>query len=255
MAETHQKQKATTLAGLLKRIEIGDNLKRLCHEAGELANQIDPADIARAEQTLIDSGYTPHSAHQLSTAFVFMGMYDQQTRQPQGQLPGNHILRRITAEHDLFRCFNADLRDVTEDIVQHQDLTDVSADFRTLVDTVRHLQSMEDHMLRETDMIFPYLCRQGYMPLCRAAEKDHVQLRRFLDDLMALVLSFNGMAFDDFQMQLASTVQRLCPLLEEHLAFEDGLLYPMALVVIDNEATWKTIKALCEQVGYGGVHH
>ncbi|MFC1766256.1 hypothetical protein ACFL6U_29795 [Planctomycetota bacterium] len=47
----------------------------------------------------------------------------------------------------------------------------------------------------------------------------------------------------------------LCPLLQEHLAFEDGLLYPMALVLIDNEATWKTIKTLEEQVDYSGVHH
>jgi hemerythrin-like domain-containing protein len=103
----------------------------------------------------------------------------------------------------------------------------------------------------EEDLIFPYLAKKGYGSLCRVAEREHRHLRETIDNLMALVLSFHGITFGEFQIRLTAIAQQLVPALREHLTFEDSLLYPMALVVIDDNRTWHVVKALYDQMGYG----
>ena len=49
---------------------------------------------------------------------------------------------------------------------------------------------------------------------------------------------------------LITIVQRLSPIMLEHLSYEDDLLCPISLVVIDNVKAWKSIKALCDEIGY-----
>jgi DUF438 domain-containing protein len=58
MANTHRNAKTWALAGLFKRINLGENPRLLRNEAGQLAKNIEPNDIAGAEQTLIDEGYS-----------------------------------------------------------------------------------------------------------------------------------------------------------------------------------------------------
>ena len=57
MARTQTTNRVDTLADLLQRIDQGNDLRDLCHEAGQLADQVKPRDIAIAEQALVESGY------------------------------------------------------------------------------------------------------------------------------------------------------------------------------------------------------
>lgn len=251
MTRTQMQNPAHTLADLLQRIDQGNDLRDLCHEAGQLAEKVKPRDIATAEQTLVESGYAEEVAHQLATLFVFMGMFDQANAQPKQTLPHNHMLRRVAIEHDFFRCFAEELQELTDTILALDALTDVSVEFRSLVRTARNLYRLREHTEYEEDLIFPYLGKRGYGNLCRVAEREHHHLREQIDNLMALVLSFNGITFGEFQIRLTAVTQQVVPAMREHLAFEDNLLYPMALVVVDDDRTWQVVKALYDQMGYG----
>jgi DUF438 domain-containing protein len=250
MVTARKKSKVTALTGLLSRIEEDDDLRGLCGEAGQLAEEVDKADIATAEQALIDKGYSLQMARHLLTLFVFMGRYQKNTRCRQGALDDNHILRRITVEHDLFRCYAAELNALADTISHLEVLSDVSAEFRLLVRVARYLYILHEHMEREEDIVFPYLRNRGYKNLCSAAEKEHVHLRESVDNLMGLVLSVTGTPLEEFKIRLMVIVERFYPLLLDHLDFEEGLIHPIALVAIDNPGTWESIKALCDQIGY-----
>jgi DUF438 domain-containing protein len=246
--KTNSKVKALT--GLVKRIGEEDDLRGLCHEAGELAETVKQTDILTTEQLLVRHGYSSQMARQLLTLFVFMGMYDENTVRRQGTLGDDHILQRINVEHDLFRCYAAELKALSMTIMQVEHMSDVSAEFRTLIRVSRYLNLLWEHMDREEDIIFPYLRRQGYGSLCLSAEKDHVRLRGCIDNLMGLILSNSGTSLAEFKMRLTAIAHLFCPLLLDHLAFEEGLIHPISLVVIDNPDTWTSIKALCDQMGY-----
>jgi len=254
MANTYRNAKTWALAGFFKRINLGEDPKLLRNEASQLANNIGPEDIAGAEQTLIDEGYSYRVVQQLSATFMLMGLYKRKNDNANNKLVDDHILRKIMVEHDLARCYLTDLNNVTEDILSLNCLSDVSSEFRNLGNIIGHLSAMKEHIEREEDVIFPYLKKFGWIGLYQTAQTEHAKIRIDIDNLIALIKSFNQVGFDDFKVWLIAIVQRLSPIMLEHLSYEDGLLWPITLVAIDDLKVWETIKALCDEIGYCGAH-
>ncbi|MHC4265059.1 MAG: hemerythrin domain-containing protein [Planctomycetota bacterium] len=250
MANTNHNVKKWALAGLFKRINLGEDPKLLCNEARQLARNINPSDIAGAEQALINEGYPCRLVRQISSTFSLMRLLKKEHNNSASGIPYDHILRKITVEHDLARCFLADLNNVAETIWGLNGLTDVSSEFRNLANILGHFRVMKEHVEREEDIIFPYLKKFGWIGLCRAAETEHANIRMDIHDLIVLIRTFNEIRFEAFKAQLITIVQRLSSTMLEHLSYEDNLLWPISLVVIDDVKIWESIKALCDEIGY-----
>ncbi|MHC4323535.1 MAG: DUF438 domain-containing protein [Planctomycetota bacterium] len=250
MANINRNAKTWALAGLFKRINLGEDLKQLRSEASQLAKNINPNDIAGAEQTLIDEGYPSRVVQQLSATFVLIGLHKKKKGNSANKLPDDHILRKVKAEHDLTRCYLADLNSIEETIRSLDGLTDVSSEFRNLSHVIWHLSAMKEHIEREEYIIFPYLTNSGWTGLCQTAQNEHTKIRADIDNLVELITSFNEIKFENFKTWLTTIVQRLSPIMLEHLSYEDDLLFPVSLVVIDNVKVWESMKALCDEIGY-----
>jgi DUF438 domain-containing protein len=138
--------------------------------------------------------------------------------------------------------------------VPHCCIFDTALEYRRIIHVVDHLGAMKEHFEREDDVILPYLRRLGWVNLCVTAQNDHAQLRAGIDWLTSFATAVEVCSPEDFQAELTAGVARFCSCLSEHLAFEDGLLWPIALVVIDDPAVWTTMKALCQEIGYCGIH-
>jgi DUF438 domain-containing protein len=245
---------ADALTRLLKHINEGADPKSIRKKASELVANVTGKDIAAAEQNLISAGYSAKLVSQLSAAFMVMGILEGQQIDLRHKLPTNHILRKVLAEHEMALCFLADLRDVTNVISAKDDLTNTSSEFRKLAHIAQHLDAMDEHIEAEEDIIFPYLHKHGWMSLCRAASDDHTYIRVAISDLVRLIRSFNKDYFDEFKVRLSSIVSYLCVTMEEHIVEEDKILYPIALEVIKDPRVWDTIKAVCDDIGYCGLH-
>jgi DUF438 domain-containing protein len=257
MAKAPDRAKASMIAEFLRRIDRGDDVRVLAKDASRIAEDISPAELAAAERSLLSDGYTPTAVNQLSDAFVLMRMYEQQVCGPKDRSQDGHILQKVTAEHGVFRCLAAELREATADLRAMECMeciSDTASEYRRLIHVVDHLSAMKEHFEREDDVILPYMRRFGWANLCVVAENDHAQLRADIDSLTSLVTAIQAFSPEDFLTALVAGVGRFCSCLSEHLSFEDGLLWPIALVVIDNPAVWRTMKALCEEIGYCGIH-
>ena len=254
MAKTPDKARASLIAELLRRIDRGDDMRLLAKDAGRIAEDIGPAELAAAEISLLDDGYTPTAVNQLSSAFVLMLGYERQISAPKTQFQDVHILQKVTAEHAVFRCLAAELSEATADLRDMEYILDTTSEYRRLIHIIDHLGAMKEHFEREDDVILPYLRKLGWANLCVAAENDHALLRADIDSLTSFVTGIQTVSPGDFQTELAAAAGRFCSCLSEHLSFEDGLLWPIALVVIDDPVIWRTMKALCEEIGYCGIH-
>ena len=254
MANTNRNAKTWALAGLFKRINLGEDPKLLRSEASQLAKNVDPSDIAGAEQTLIDEGYPCRVVQQLSAIFVLMGLRKREHNNSENILPNDHILRKIMVEHDLTRCFLADLNNVAETIWGLDSLTDVSSEFRNLANILGHFRVMKEHIEREEDIIFPYLKKFGWDGLCLTAQTEHAKIRVDIDNLIMLIVSFNEDKLGDFKTWLLTIVQRLSPVILEHFSYEEDILWPISLVVIEDVKAWESIKAICDEIGYCSDH-
>ena len=247
-------KKAQVLTRLLKRINSGADPRLLKRDAHNLLPSVNPRDIATAEQNLIDDGFSARVVQQLSAAFVLMGILEDKKTSIKNNLSSHHILRKIIAEHDLLRCFISDLEDLTETIQQMETLTDASCEFRRLCHIIEHLDAMDEHFEEEEDVIFPFLKKYGWTSLCRSARSDHVYIRIAIGDLVRLIGTFESKKLKEFKIRLNSATSYLCPALTEHMFQEDNILYPIALEVISDNRIWEKMKALCDEIGYCGVH-
>lgn len=254
MANQPRNAKTWAIAGLLERINRGENPRLLGKEASQLLENVGPEDTAAAEQNLIEDGYSARIAHQLSAVLVFVGLHESVARSSEGRLPDNHIIRRVMIEHDLFRSFLGDLHNIVEEIVSLESLTDVSSEFRRLVRIVGHLNAIKEHIEREEDVIFPYLRKHCWTELSQTAHSEHINIIIYIDNLVALVTSFNNIQYKDFETVLIKIVGRLSPIMLDHFSGEDEFLWPISLAAIDDPKVWERIKALCDEIGYCGVH-
>ena len=247
-------KKADMISQLLRRINQGLDPNVIRKEASRLFTKISAADIESAEKNLVKDGFSEQHASQLSAAFVLMGILEGQSRNIRKKLPSNHVLRKVLAEHDLIRCFLADLEDVTEEIEKHEKIKSTSSEFMKLSHIVEHLCATEEHIEREDDIIFPYLQKQGWTSLCRSAQGDHSYIKIAIEDLARLVGTFNNSKNREFKVRLKSITKYLCPTMAQHLFQEDNILYPIALEVVSDAGVWSKIKSVCDDIGYCGIH-
>ncbi|MHC4168872.1 MAG: DUF438 domain-containing protein [Planctomycetota bacterium] len=255
MAKINRNAKTWALAGILKRINLGEDPRVLRNEIIQLSKNVDPEDIAGAEQTLIAEGYSDRVVQRLSAMFTLMSLQKSKDGNSTGKLPDDHILRKIRVEHDLIGCYLTDLDKVVETIRSLNCLTDVSSEFRNLGHILGHLSAMKEHIDREEDIIFPYLRKSGWTKLCQSALNEHGRIRIDIDNLLALMTSFNEIGFDDFRGWLITIVHRFSAVMREHLSYENELLYPISLFAIDDANVWERMQALCDEIGYCGVHN
>ena len=255
MAKINRNAKTWALAGILKRINLGEDPRLLRNEVIQLSKNVNPEDIAGAEQTLIAEGYSGRVVQRLSSTFTLMSLQKSKDGNSTDKLPDDHILRKIRVEHDLIGCYLTDLDKVVETIRNLHCLTDVSSEFRNLGHILGHLSVMKEHIDREEDIIFPYLRKSGWTKLCQSALNEHGKIRIDIDNLLALMTSFNEIGFDDFRGWLITIVHRFSAVMREHLSYENELLYPISLFVIDDANVWERMKALCDEIGYCGVYN
>ena len=253
MAKTTRNAKTWALAGIFKRINLGEDPKLLRDEAIQLSKNVTREDIATAEQTLIDEGYSGRVVQRLSARFSLMALQNNKGGNSIRRLPRGHILRKIKVEHDLIGCHVTDLKEAVETISGLDCLTDVSSEFRHLAHILGHLSVVKEHIDREEDIIFPYLRKSRWARLCQSALDEHAEIRIDIDNLLALMRSFNNMEFDDFRGWLVTIVHRFSPTMRQHLSYENELLYPISLFAIDDANVWERMKALCDEMGYCGA--
>lgn len=245
---------AEELEGLLLRINDGKPTADLRKRATRLISVVTPQDIAAVEGRLVEGGLSARRVQQLSAAFILMGLMDGNKTNLRERLNERHVLKKVLAEHDMLQCFLSDLEDVALKIGQSQFLNDTSVEIRRLEHIAEHVNAMEEHIDRENDVIFPALRSQGWDSLCRSVENDHVQIHIQIKGLIQLVDSFGEIPFGVFKGKLMTLVKTLCSILREHLFYEDHILYPVAVAMIDNQMFWNRMHQVCDEIDYCGIH-
>ncbi len=255
MGKTQPSSHRKALAKLLQKINKSTNIDQLRQEAHDLFPRILPGELEQAQKDLIKSGYSEHLARHLSASFLLMGVCDENGAVDiRDCIPANHVLRLCIAEHDLLRCFLADLEDVNKEIQDSKQLTDISSPFRKLCHIIEHLDAIRQHFEREDDMIYPYLAKFGWTSLTQTSQGDHVYIKIAISDLVRLIASFDEKRLKDFKIRLNSISKYLIESLTDHLTQEECLIFPVAVEIIRDPNVWSQIKDLCDEMGYCPMH-
>jgi DUF438 domain-containing protein len=244
-------EKIARLKNLFSTVVAGKSLAPSPLKERSLSG-IEPHDIALAEQSLLESGYSQGDLRRLYPLEVqLLGNQTQKIRQ---LLPANHVVRRVICEHELILGFLANLEDAAAAISAMKERDDAMTAFRKFEHAVWHLAGMTIHHALEDDMIMPQLRSRGYAALAEAGRLDHVFLDAAIRKLMELVAGGHKMQFSFFKRELCLAAAALVSAYREHIFREDNIMLPTALKVIDDPAVWQRINEYCDEVSYCCMH-
>lgn len=245
-------ERVRQLTEILRRICAGEELQKVVEQTKQFLVAVGPRDLALAERTLFQSGYSVSYLQRLCA--THLQLFGNRFSRVKAQLPPNHILAKLLAEHELMLCFAADLEDVNYAIRRMKHCSTVSAEFRKLAHIASHLAGLDEHMELEDEIIFPELEKRGcYGPLAMI-KAEHLCLDVSTGGLLELIGLAEGMDFHRFRPELARIVEFLVPSMREHIFKENNIFFPVALEIIDDVGVWERIKALCDLTGYCCLH-
>jgi hypothetical protein len=85
-------------------------------------------------------------------------------------------------------------------------------------------------------------------------QTEHTYIRIALTDLDRLVKGFGESEFDEFKIRLVRVTQFLSSAMQEHIFWEDHILYPIALEIAEDKRMWDRMKCICDELGYCALH-
>lgn len=159
-------------------------------------------------------------------------------------LPDDHPIATMLDEHQAILARLERLGALTASPVPPR-----RAELQELGQLAELLIAAEPHHQREEQVLFPALEERGVHGPPEVMAAEHVTLRGLKHALQAMAarsLAGDGGPWGEF----CATAEALCVMLREHIAKEDGILYPLALRVIREPATWAELRARCDAIGY-----
>ena len=224
-----------------------DRTKTLTLDRTFLA-EVSCSDIALAQQNAIASGLDATALWRLWNSN--RELLPDIAAKLSSELPENHVLQRVLAEHAMILCFIADLDQVTNQIVQMNSASSVSLEVRQLAHISEHLLYADQHARREDEVIFPELQRRGYNDLLKFISQQHGQIGAHHQSLNDLVWRIDSMNFDEFKTQLAKIADYIIVAMRLHIFIENNIVFPLAVKVINDPKLWQRIKTISDHLGY-----
>lgn len=164
-------------------------------------------------------------------------------------LPKGHVLRTLVEEHANLLKLLDELEGLLEAIGDRTTWSDSIRERSRISGIVERLIAAEPHHTREERVLFVRMGERGVVGPPAVMAREHDLLRALEGRLHELVKRTAG-DFRVFKRELTSTAGSLAASLREHIFKENNVLYPYALRVIDDPATWARMKAECDAIGY-----
>ncbi|MFA6185986.1 MAG: hemerythrin domain-containing protein [Phycisphaerae bacterium] len=241
-------EKARKLADILGRVRDGEDPAKVRSQSRQLLATLRLSDISKAQKYMLGTGMSLNELRML--VYAFASILGDQFALLRANLPANHPVRLILAEHEMFDCFLADLAEANVEIQDAENLTELSSEFRRLEHVAAHLQSIDVHDQREDDLIFPALEQYPCRSICVVLQKAHWRIKNMVSNLTMAVNNFKHFEPEQFKIQVNALSCAIVPIVREHIFQEDNILYPIALDVVQDEKVWRRIKQLGEEMGY-----
>lgn len=164
-------------------------------------------------------------------------------------LEKGHVIRTFVEEHANLLALADALEASIEAIERRSTWSETSVERATVLTTAERLIAAEPHHVREERVLFVRMSERGVVGAPAVMTREHDILRGLERRLLDVARRTDG-DFRVFKRELASIGGSFLPELREHIFKENNVLYPYALRVIDDAASWTRMKAECDAIGY-----
>ena len=242
------------LIEILDRLEAGHDPAGARDEAVALIEELGTPALLDIEQRLVAAGMPVERMRHLCAAHAQASQGERSAFR--NSLPPDHPVAVLMDEHVQILGRLAALSAAADRLAGERPRA-----LAEMAELGAALVAAEPHHSREELVIFPALRERGMSGPPDVMEFEHTEIRRLKHAIHngALALLEGG---EGDEARLRSDALRLVTVLSDHIAKEDGILYPMAVQVIDEPGAWDELRARCDRVGYcchqptdGGCSH
>lgn len=235
------------LKDMIKRLHDGDNFDEVKRDFGELAKNVTPADIAKAEQELVDEGMELEEIQKLCE--VHLALFKDTLEEQEAIAPEGHPINILMGEHTQMLLLADELKTNAAEVKTAGGWGSIEDNLKHLDHVVEHMKDSENHYLREENVLFPYLEKHGIVEPTKVMWMDHDQIRGLKRELYDLYEGRKGKKFHDFGRRLDEISCALADTLANHFNKENNVLFPASMEVIEDDE-WPEITKEFDDIGY-----
>jgi DUF438 domain-containing protein len=244
MNETSNKE---VLKDMIKRLHDGDNFDDVKRDFGEMAKNVTQADIARAEQELVEDGMELQEIQRLCD--VHLSLFKDTLEEQVAIAPEGHPINILMGEHTQMLLLADELKANSAEVRNAKGWESIVDNLKHLEHVVEHMKDSENHYLREENVLFPYLEKHGIVEPPKVMWMDHDQIRGLKKELYELYEGRKSKKFHEFGRQLDEISCALADILSNHFRKENNVLFPASLQVMEDDE-WPEITKEFNDIGY-----
>jgi DUF438 domain-containing protein len=216
-------------------------LKRRFHE---LIKDIDPSEIAKMEQRLMDEGMPESEVKRLCDVHVEV-FKESLSAQDAPVVPRGHPLHTFMLENRAAEGILHELDHVLAKLGDAPDKAIFAKEQPTLAKLVERLADLDLHYLRKENQLFPVLETHGITGPSQVMWALH-------DDIRIALKSAKAGIKDSLVPDVVNTLRYLSKSIRDMIYKEEHILFPMAKNLL-TDAEWQKVRQGEEEIGYAWV--
>ena len=227
--------------GLITPEEIKERFKKIL-------SKVHPVEIAIIENALIKEGFPIEKIHNLCG--VHIDIFKESLENEKNIAKKGHPIYLLMDEHRVLLSQFTNLRELVEALKgfnSFQDAKNIIEDLRKVTKVVNGVKS---HMLREENVLFPYLEKHEIIQPAKIMWTEHDSLRLRLKELNTLLSSPENEPYKDFVKHIDSLILYIIDLKSNHIYKENKILFPSAINKLTEEE-WNECWEQMDEMGYG----
>jgi len=246
-----QKAKREELKQILKKLHEAkpEELNAVKKEAQKYFREVEPKELAMAEQELIQEGTTRTEMKRLCDVHLEVMKGNLGVKAKKLRLPASHPITICKDEHKIIKRNLRRLKALAEKLKQAGSFEKAKKHLDILKELSHFFLETEKHHAREEKAIFPRLKAHGVIEPPLIFEEDHVEFMARKKVLNELALAENKGDYREFLGKISPVIEFLTTNLTDHIYKEDNILYPMAYETLDKDE-WKEVRKKFDAIGY-----
>ncbi len=241
------KDKKEVLKRMIKKLHKGADPEKMKKEFKEVLRGVTTTEISQAEEELINEGMPREEIHKLCD--VHLAVFRESIEKEQTLAPPGHPVHILMEEHKMLLKFADELRNVAKELKAAKNFRGAKKQIKSLDAIIDHFRKSESHYLREENVLFPYLEKNGVTQPPAIMWMEHNKIREIEKSLYQLTDTRENVVFQDFSKHLEQNALALAEMLSNHFYKENNILFPTSLRAI-GKGEWMDIRKQFNELGY-----
>ncbi len=212
----------------------------------KILENMHPVEIAIIENALINDGFPAEKIHNLCD--VHIDIFRESIENEKPIVEKGHPLYLLMAEHIALLKVFGKAKSKSKELLQFNSFEEANSVINELKEIANEMSGVESHMLREENVLFPYLEKHEIIQPAKIMWTEHDSLRTRLKELIAN-LNEPIEIYSEFAKHMDSLILYIVDLKSNHIYKENKILYPSAISKLTKEE-WAEIWEQMDEMGY-----